>query len=160
MIANRMRLPGMVYVVIIFSLIYGSSYAALLWQPAAPKVDTKSVLAADYRPWSFLVFQPLDPAIIKEIQQEQKLPDQLVIPGSFWPASTAEQPSTDLHPITGETPNTLPSWFTIPGQVTQTPVVFATPTPDSTPDQTGTPTKNPRKNTPKPKNTRHPHPDK
>jgi hypothetical protein len=177
MISNRMKLPWVVSVVIIFSLIYSSSYAALLWQPATTKVDTRSVLTADYRPWNFLAFQPLDPAIIKEIQQERKLPDQLVIPGSFWPTSTglsnpsptAEQQSTDRNPITSEIPNTQPSGTTMPAEMTETPVavtslptqvVSATPVPDSSPDPTHTPRENPRKNTPKPKNTHYPHPDK
>jgi hypothetical protein len=161
MITNRKKLPWVVSVVIIFSLIYGSSYAALLWQPATPKVNTRSALTADYRPWNILAFQPLDPAIIKEIQQERKLPDQLVIPGSFWPtptglsnpSPTAKQPSTDRNPITGEILSTQPSGITMPGEVTETPVVSATRTPDSSRE-------NPRKNTPKPKNTHHPHPDK
>jgi len=121
------KLPWMVSAVIIFSLNYGSSYAALLWQPASPKVDTRSALTADYRPRSFLKFQPLDPAIIKEIQQERKLPDQLVIPGSFWP--TAEVQSPDQNPVPSEIPDTQPSETTMPAEVTESPVASASPLP-------------------------------
>jgi hypothetical protein len=85
---NRFKLlPWLAGVICIFALLYSSSYLALLWLPPPKEVDMSSQLTADYSPWAILVFQPVDPAIIEEIRQEQGLPEQVIIDGSFWPTS-------------------------------------------------------------------------
>ena len=59
---NRFRLLAwLVGAIFIFALLYRSSYLALLWLPANEGMDMKSQLTADYRAWSVLVFQPVDP---------------------------------------------------------------------------------------------------
>jgi hypothetical protein len=88
------RLTG---TICIFALLYGTSYLALLWLPPYKGVDMRSKLAADYSAWGFLVFQPVDPAVIEEIKQERELPDQVIIDGLFWPTPT----STNTTPLTG-----------------------------------------------------------
>lgn len=96
---NRFKLlPWLSGVICIFALIYGSSYLALLWLPPYTGVDMRSQLTADYGPWTFLVFQPVDPAIIEEIKREQELPEQMIIDGSFWPTSTiTNMPSSNIE---------------------------------------------------------------
>src|SRR5688572_9451566 len=78
----------------IFALLYGSSYLALLWSPAYKGVDMKSQLTADYTIWAFLVFQPVDPAIIEEIRQERGLPEQVTINELSLPTSTSTPEAT------------------------------------------------------------------
>src|SRR3990172_11581647 len=71
---NRFKLlPWLAGVICIFALLYSSSYLALLWLPPHKEVDMRSQLTADYSPWAILVFQPVDPAIIEEIRQEEDL---------------------------------------------------------------------------------------
>src|SRR5574341_1309632 len=98
--ANRFKLPPwLAGAICIFAVLYGTSYLALFWLPPYKGVDMRSQLAADYSAWAFLVFQPVDPAIIEEIRQERGLPEQLVVDGLFWPtpASTLTILQTTRH---------------------------------------------------------------
>lgn len=161
---NRFRrLAWLVGAIFIFALLYCSSYLALLWLPANEGMDMKSQLTADYRAWSVLVFQPVDPAIIDEIRQERGLPEQIVADGSFWPtpASTLTVPTPAMDK-TASTPqatsDNLPSSSTaFPPLATATPMPASTilpPVSTATPQPTGAanPTKPPKKTkTPKPK---------
>lgn len=90
-------LPWLAGSVCIFALLYMSSYLALLWLPPHPQIDTKSRLTADYAPWAALVFQPVDSAMIDEIRQEQDLPEEIIIDGSFWPTSNFETQPPDSN---------------------------------------------------------------
>jgi hypothetical protein len=164
---NRLRLLAwLVGAIFIFALLYCSSYLALLWLPADEGMDMKSQLAVDYRPWSVLVFQPVDAAIIDEIQQEQGLPEQIVTNGSFWPtpASTLTVPTlaTDTTASTPQAaPDTLPSSSTaFPPLATSTAVPASTILPTIS-NVTSQPTGavNPTQ-PPKPKKTKTPKPPK
>jgi hypothetical protein len=101
--ANRFKLlRWLTGAIFIFALLYGTSYLALCWLPPYEGVDMKSRLAADYSAWAFVVFQPVDPAIIEEVRQERGLPEQMVTDGSFWP-TPAWVPSME-----GDTPSSTP----------------------------------------------------
>jgi hypothetical protein len=179
---NRFKLlPWLAGVFCIITLIYGSSYLALLWLPPHPEVDMRSQLTADYSPWDFLVFQPVDPAIIEEIRQEQDLPEQLIIDGSFWPTlSTTNIPSSSTGtqqqgstPATIQMPTSTPLATFINQQSSPTIIqpfhtstsmptgITSLPEPADTPKPTATlrPTK-PSKPTRPPKPTKPPKPDK
>jgi len=105
----------------IFSLLYCTSYVALLWLPPYKGVDMSSKLTADYSAWAFLVFQPVDPAIIEEIKDERGLPEQVIIDGLFWPTPTGN----NTAPLTGsQTP--VSTAQTISDNVSPTPIASQT----------------------------------
>jgi len=93
--------------ILMFALLYGTSYLALFWLSPYEGVDMKSQLTADYSAWDFLVFEPVDSAIIEEVRRERGLPEQIIINGSSWvtPISTnaslanVEGQSTDLPAV-------------------------------------------------------------
>lgn len=91
--------PWLARAIFVFALLYTSSYLALLWLQPNHGVEIGSQLTADYGPWVYLTFQPIDPAIMEEIRQERGLPDQIIIDGSFWPTPT----STNAVPSNIET---------------------------------------------------------
>lgn len=125
---NRFRLLAwLVGMIFIFALLYCSSYLALFWLPAYEGMDMKSQLAVDYRPWSVLVFQPVDPAIIDEIRQERGLPEQIVAEANFLP--TLAGMLTLPAPATGATTSASQATF---GNLPLSPTAF-TPLATSTP---------------------------
>ena len=150
--AWRKPLPWIAAACLIFSLIFGCSTAALLWQPASPEVDTRSALAADYGPWRFVVFQPMDPAAIEEVRRERQLPEQLVVPGLFWPTPTGQidpTPPSSPQPANPTLaavtmPNTQPTQAKPPAKFTASPVTSTPAQPPAAssplPTQTATPT--------------------
>jgi hypothetical protein len=164
---NRFRLlTSLIGTIFIFTLLYGSSYLALLWLPADEGMDMRSQLAVDYRPWSVLAFQPVDPAIIDEIRQERGLPEQIATDGLFWPTPTntlsVPTPGTDTTASTSQvTSDHLPSSPTafppvasstsMPASTTVLPPISTvTPQPTGAANPTG-PQRNPKKTkTPKP----------
>ena len=168
---NRSRskvLPWLVFMIFISTLIYGSSYLSLFWLPPYEGMDMKSQLTADYGPWTFMVFQPVDPAIIEEIKQERGLPGQIVIDKEPWstPVLTAPSPlpansaaSATPQPTNDDpssSPTALQTTHTstpIPTSVISFPEFTVTPQPTEavSPTQSGKPPK-----TPKPRNTRKP----
>lgn len=130
---NRFRLLAwLVGAIFIFALLYCSSYLALFWLPAYEGMDMKSQLAVDYRPWSVLVFHPVDPAIIDEIRQERGLPEQIVTDGFFLPTlvSTLTLPAPAADATTSmsqATSDNLPSSPTaFPPLATSTPMPAST----------------------------------
>ena len=140
---NRFGIPPwLVGTICIFTLLYYTSYIALLWLPPYEGADMRSQLTADYGAWAVLVFQPVDPAIIEEIRQERGLPEQILIDGSFWPTPI----STDTTPpVAGQTP--IPTDLATSGLPSSTPSAsqppsVSTPVPTSTvslPELTSTP---------------------
>jgi hypothetical protein len=149
----------------IFAVLYGTSYLALFSLPAYAGVDMRSQLTADYSAWAFLVFQPVDPAIIEEIRQEQGLPEQIVVDGSFWPTQaglpltgrdtltpTSQATLDDLSssPIAAEPPFTSTS---VAASITPLPGSTVTPRPTQSSNPTRTP--NPQKS-PKPRKSPNP----
>jgi hypothetical protein len=163
-VANRFKLlRWFAGVILIFALLYGTSYLALCWLPPYEGVDMKSRLAADYSAWPFGAFQPVDPAIIEEVRQERGLPEQMVIDGSFWPtpAGMPTMPSTERDTPTSTPQATfddLPSSPTAsepPSTLTSVPTSI-TPLPGSTVNPQPTQAANPKK-TRKPAKTPKPH---
>ena len=162
-------LPWVAGVIFIFSMLYCSSYLALLWLPAYEGMSMKSQLTADYRPWTFMIFQPVDPAIIEEIKQERGLPALMVVDGGSLstPISTATSPLTASSAAsstpqpTHDGPLSSPTAFQtthtstpIPTSITSAPEVTITPQPTQivSPTKPGKPPK-----TPKPRKTPKPH---
>jgi hypothetical protein len=145
-------LPLLGSAILIFALLYCSSYLALLSLPAYGGMSMESQLVADYSAWSFLVFQPVDPAIIEEIQQERGLPAQSVTDSAFWPTAAANpslSPATTHSALftpqaTLDVPPTNPS-TTVPTTVIKIPDPTATPQPTQadTPAKTRKPHKTP-----------------
>lgn len=164
---NQFRLlASLVGAIFIFTLLYGSSYLALLWLPADEGMDMRSQLAVDYRPWSVLAFQPVDPAIIDEIREEQGLPEQIVADGLYWPTPTntltVPTPTTDATTsrpqATSDNFSSSPTAFPLVGSSTSMPasttilppISTVTPQPTGVANPTG-PQRAPKKTkTPKP----------
>ena len=153
--------------IFIFILLYCSSYLALLWLPPFGRMDMKSHLVADYNAWAFIVFQPVDPAIIQEIVQERELPEQIIIDGESWPtpASTLAMPATPGHTATSTPQPTSDDLASSP--TASEPPYTSTSVPTSTisrPESTATPqppaTANPTKSRKPPKTPRTPKPHK
>lgn len=171
-VANRFKvLRWLTGAIFIFALLYCTSYLALCWLPPYEGVDMKSRLAADYSAWAFVVFQPVDPAIIEEVRQERALPEQMVADGSFWPTPVGmpTMPSTEsdtLIPTSQATVDSLPSTpsaseapytsTSVPTSITPLPGSTVTPQPTqaANPKKTRKPA-NPAK-TPKPHKTPKP----
>ena len=166
-------LPWVVGVIFIFSMLNCSSYLALLWLPPYERMDMKSQLTADYGPWTFMVFQPVDPAIIEEVKQERGLSGQIVIDRESWSTPVLSAPSTlpansetsaTPQPTNGD-PSFSPTAFEttltstpIPTSVISLPEFTVTPQPQPTEavsrPQSGKPPKTPRpRKTPKPHKT-------
>lgn len=149
----------------IFSLLYVSSYVALLQLPPYQGMDMKSQLTADYRPWPFLEFQPVDPAIIEEIRQDRGLPEEVVIPNGFsstptearlFPSPTRDAATSMPWPTMNNLPTSptdFPATFTpvsIPLTTVAPPQYTSTPQPATA--ASSTKSKKPAK-TPKPHKT-------
>ena len=160
---NRFKLvPWLAAGIFIFALLYCSSYVALLWLPPYAGMDMKSQLVADYSAWTFLVFQPVDPAVIEEIKQERSLPEKMIIDGGLWPTPTSmlTMPPTARHTSTSTPQATFDNLPSSP--IASQPAYTSTPMPTSIillPESTVTvqpaETSRPRK-TPKPRRTPKP----
>lgn len=163
---NRFKLlPWLAGGICIFAVLYGTSYLALFWLPPYEVVDMRSQLTADYGAWDFLIFQPIDPAIIEEIKQDQELPEQIIIDGSTWPTATA---TVMMRPTENDAPasasqatseNLLPSPTASGPTYTLSPIPTsvislpeATVTPQPTREAKPTKSRKPLK-TPKPRKT-------
>lgn len=164
---NRFRpLAWIAGAIFIFALLYASSYLALHWMPPYEGMDMSSQLTADYSPWAFLVFQPVDPAILEEIKQERGLPGKIVIDDEGWstPLTAITIPTIVHHSITTtpqptmENPNSSPS--SVPATMTSFPNPTVSVSADSTPTptQSAVPTK--RGKNPKTHKTPKPRPDR
>lgn len=164
-------LPWLVFMIFISTLIYGSSYLSLFWLPPYEKIDMRSQLTADYNAWHFVVFQPIDPAILEEIKQEEGLPDEVFIDGVFMstpvaiptstlavndPASATSGPAFDLTPSSPTTFPTISTSTSIPTEELSPLDPTATPQPAQTirPGKTRKPSKTPKP--PKPANPNKP----
>lgn len=145
-------LPWIARAIFIFALLFSSSYMALILLPPYEGVSITSQLTADYGPWSFLEFQPVDPAIIEEIQQERELPDTLIIDEGFPPTqvilfiststamdvpSPTPQSTIDIPPTSPIAPQPTPMQSSMP----TSPTVQSQPTTIPQPSQAAKPTK-------------------
>jgi len=100
-------LRWLLFVPLILLLVFGCGSLALIQtQPAF--ADTRSLIAADYQPWEFTVFKPVDDEIIEEILQDQvpysetfEDPVQPVVaPGSIWDPTETPVPGEPKPPLT------------------------------------------------------------
>jgi hypothetical protein len=122
--AKRLKvLPWLLGAICMFAVLYCTSYTALFSLPPYARSDMRSQLVADYSAWPFVVFQPVDPAILEEIEQEQGLPDKIVLDGSFWPTAAN---SNMVSPIVG----------TQQPDITSTPTATFIPVPEGVPSTT------------------------
>ena len=154
---------------LIFTLLFFTSHVALLSLPAYGGMDMRSQLVADYGIWEQLVFQPVDPAILKEIQQDRGLPGQLVIDESngSTPTAIVISPSPTQNDVD---PTPQPALETPTISPTDSPPTYAsTPIPTSTisdPQSTLSPQSSPAplptktRKTPKPKTPKPDRPPK
>ena len=142
-------LRWLVFIPLILLLIFGCGSLALI-QTAPASADTRSHIAADYQPWEFTVFKPIDEDIIEEIQQDQLLypetfeePVQPVVaPGSFW--DPTETPTPGEPTPTPTTPTQAPTSTqsltpTVLASATPTVTVTSSLTPSATPTPSGPP---------------------
>lgn len=150
--------PWLAAALFIFALLFSSSYFALLWLPSYQGVNMTSRLHADYGVWDFVVFQPVDPALIDEIMRERGLPEQLVVDGSIGPTPLTPvpiEPSSSSTPqVTNENiiPSSSPSetpYIPSPEPTSITTVPESTETPQPTAVVRPTKSRKPHK-TPKP----------
>ncbi len=85
---DLIRWLSLIPVVLLFLTVCGQ---LALTKPKSPAADTRSLLQADYQPWPFIVFRPVNPAIVQEIMQDQGPENRLEQPvatGSIWPIPT------------------------------------------------------------------------
>ncbi len=134
------RLRWLVFIPLILLLIFGCGSLALI-QPSPAHADTRSHIEADYQPWEYTVFKPIDEDIIEEIQEDQLLypetfeePVQpIVATGNFW--DPTETPPPDA-------PTPTP---TLQAEATETPAsAVPTAAPSETPTATASATHSPK----------------
>ena len=149
-------IPWLVGAIVIFGLLYSISHIALLSLPKHEGMNMRSQLAADYYVWESLAFQPVDPAIIEEIQLERDLPGQVVIVDPSWPTPVVSLPSlSTTHMGNNSTPQGTPDQAPI--DPTETPPSSTlTPIPTDTVLHP-TSTETPQVSLPRPTKTRKPH---
>ncbi|MGH2621592.1 MAG: hypothetical protein ACRDHG_13655, partial [Anaerolineales bacterium] len=141
----RELLRWLLLVPLIFLALFGCGWMATLGLPVA-SADTRSLLNADYSPWSFEVIRPVDPDIIEEIQQDQILypstfsepVEPIIIPAPFWPTATPTP-----TPTPGPTLTPSPSLTASATPTLGTPTASLTASPTFTSTSTGTPTRTP-----------------
>ena len=146
--------PWLACAIFMFAVLYGTSYLALFSLRPYKGVDMRSQLTADYSAWAFVVFHPVDPAILEEIAQERGLPERIVIDGPLWPTEAglpnAPLPEMDTRtPIaqaTSDDPTSSPIVLQLPSSPTSV-TTSTTLIPESIgtpqPTQAANPTKSP-----------------
>ncbi len=136
---DLIRWLSLIPVVLLFLTVCGQ---LALTKPKSPAADTRSLLQADYQPWPFIVFRPVNPAIVQEIMQDQGPENRLeqpVVTGSIWliptptkgkvafiPTSTREPEVTQDRTPTEPPPPT--NTATLPAIPTSTKTLSHTPT--------------------------------
>ncbi len=115
----RDLLRWLLLIPLILLLLFGCGTLGMFGLRSA-QADTRSELEADYGPWSYTVFKPVNIEIIEEIQK-----DAILYPGTF---------SEPVAPII------LPADFWFTPMPTPTPTVTTTGTPSATTTPTPTPT--------------------
>ncbi|HLF80189.1 MAG TPA: hypothetical protein VI410_00340, partial [Anaerolineales bacterium] len=104
--ARRDLMRWMLLIPIILLLLFGCGSMAMVGSRPA-YADTRSMLSADYGPWPFTIFGPVDPDIVREaVHDQQRYPDTFVkpvlptiIPGGFWPTPTPTPSPTPLFTV-------------------------------------------------------------
>ena len=151
----RDLLRWLLVVPLVLLLLFGCATLGMIGIAPA-SADTRSYLEADYSPWIFEIFQPINPEIIEEIQADQELyPETFVdpvlptiMPAAFWPSPTPT-PSPTPGPTNIPSPTSIPSktptptttfLASAPATTSATPSVTTTETATATSTSTATPT--------------------
>ena len=112
---GRGLIPWLLVVPAILLLLFGCGSLAMV-SPSPTYADTRSMLSADYGPWPFTIFGPVDPDIVREaVLDQQRYPDPFVgpvlptiVPGGFWPTPTPTPSPTPPFPASPRPPPTPP----------------------------------------------------
>jgi hypothetical protein len=142
--------------ILIFALLYSASHIALLSLPKQEGLEITSQLAADYSVWDNLEFEPVDPAIIEELQLERNLPGPLIVADPDWATPV---PSFPLSPTTPAVESSAPQATADQPSIDPTntpPAVTLTPAPTDA-DLQPQSTESPPVSQPRPTKTRKPH---
>ncbi len=138
---DLLRWLSLIPVVLLFLTMCGH---LALTKNDSPAADTRSLLRADYQPWPFIVFRPLNPAIIKEIMQDQGIENSLkqpLVTGSIWLIPTPTKGKSAPLPTSTRAPEVTQDLIpTAPLLSTNTAIPIANPTPTRTPLPTPTQT--------------------
>ena len=147
----RDLLRWLLLIPLILLLLFGCGTLGMFGLRPA-QADTRSALDADYSPWPFTVFKPVNIEIIDEIQEDAILypgtfaqPVLLtIVPDDFWFTATptlTPTPTITGTPLETGTPTVTPSVTPTGGTPTPTPTVTTTPTesPTASPTATFTP---------------------
>ena len=142
----RAFLGWLLVVPFILLLLFGCGSMALVGSRPA-YADTRSMLSADYGPWPFAIFGPVDPDNIMEaVLDQQRYPETFVepvlptvIPGGFWPTPT---PTPSPTPLLTVTPGLSPT-LTLTLALTTTATATASPSPSLTVSPSPTPSDSP-----------------
>ena len=84
-----------VLIPVVLAILFGCGTCALI-SPSEAQADTRSQIHADYAPWPFTIFNPINPELGEEVQRDWLLyPDTFdeplmptVVEGDFWPTLT------------------------------------------------------------------------
>lgn len=77
---------------IVLVVLFACGQIASLRQPVVAAADTRSKLSADYSPWGFASFAPVDIEIISQIRGDGGIGiANLVVPGIYWPEPAPAQ---------------------------------------------------------------------
>lgn len=137
---------------LIFGILLGSSWLSLLTMSDLPEEDTRSKLFANYSPWEYVSFQPVDLAIVSAIESDRgdnidlDNPDEAPEGDWFWATPLPEDnspggppPAATRTPAATGTPAPPSSTAIITPSVTATPQNTPTPPATNTPAPTNTP---------------------
>lgn len=122
---------------LVFGFLLGSSWLSLLTLGELPEEDTRSKLYADYKPWEYALFQPVDQAIIGAIESDRgdniDLEDPEEAPEGDWfwetPTPVPGEEETPIAPTLAATRTPAPSSTTIiPPSRTSTHTITPVPT--------------------------------
>lgn len=134
---------------LLFLILFGCGQVAL-WVSAPPaQGNTLSQLTANYGPWTIDVIQPVDPAILEDIQKDEDATpgDIPIVTAVFWPTATPTPTLRAGDPtLTPNRPPTTSVSDTPDGLTSPTPTPFIaieTATATRTPNRTATPTLTP-----------------
>ena len=144
----RDLLRWMLLIPLVILMLFGCGTLGMFGLRPA-QADTRSELDADYSPWPFTVFKPVNVEIIEEIQEDAILypgtfaepVEPTIIPADFWftPTPTpTPTPTITGTPLGTGTPTATPSATPTSGTPTPTSTITATPTASQTASPTAT----------------------
>ena len=157
----------------ITGLLFACGWLSMFLNPMPALADTGSRLVADYRPWPYVVFRPVDGAIVDEVARDEKKPELAIViepgvsSGWFWwvPVPGGGSPTATLAASPSWTPKASPTasatrvpsatrtlTATATASLTRSPTPTPTQTASATPTRTATVTRT-RTPSPNPTNT-------